>query len=188
MFWQHRTRSLDPSLKRRWASDTEKSFGPWGRLLVEDGRFRGLVQYGPASRFPRARSLPAGPPSRDAAVITCAYLEGDDLAGTSERLLLEALADLKSRGVAAVEAFALTFSDDVAQSDRFTAHHTLFDRDMLDRFGFRPLRSAGQVTLMRLALGGLQPAETSSLVARLTQPLRAWPVSLPSPVALRSGT
>ncbi len=166
-------------------ADVERGFGPWGRMINEDGDFRGYIQYGPAARFPRARLMPAGPPSRDAALITCAYVGGDDLEGTCERLLLEALADLKARGIEAAEAFGLSFSDDVSAHDRSRSHHTLFDRAMLERFGFQPLRATGQVSLMRLPLGGLQPAESASLLARLTQPLRSWQISLPTPAMLR---
>ena len=55
--------------------EAEDEFGPWGKLYVDDdGRTVGLIQYGPADRFPRARGLPAGPPAADAALITCAYL------------------------------------------------------------------------------------------------------------------
>lgn len=186
VFWQHRSRAVDPDLKRRWAAATEKTFGPWGCVLDEGGAFRGLIQYGPAAVFGRARTLPAGPPSRDAALITCAYVQGDDLSGTCERLLLEALADLKARGVAAAEAFALGFPDDVDADARSREHHTLFDRDQLERLGFQPVRAAGQVTLMRLPLGGLEPSLLPALAARLARPLRNLQVSFPAPATLRA--
>ncbi|HWH15559.1 MAG TPA: hypothetical protein VNT51_12510, partial [Miltoncostaeaceae bacterium] len=128
--------------------------------------------------------LPAGPPGRDAALITCAYLAGDDLAGVCERLLLEALADLQSRRVAAVEAFALRHADEVPLSTRFDVHHTLFDRTFLQRFGFWTVRSAGQVSLMRLELGGLERAPAGRL-ARLAARLHPEPVPHAAP-ALRA--
>ena len=57
--------------------------------------------------------MPGGPPGRDAALVTCTFLEADDPAGACERLMLEALADLKARGFPAVEAFALRYPEEV---------------------------------------------------------------------------
>jgi hypothetical protein len=140
------------SVKRRWARTAVRRFGPWGRVLHEQGAFRGMIQYGPRALFPRTRIMPAGPASADAAVVTCVYLGDVDRAGTCERLFLEALADLQGRGIAAVEAFAINYPDDVPTDDRFGAHHTLFDRTFLEHLGFGAVRMAGQVALMRLEL------------------------------------
>ncbi len=41
----------------------------------------------------------------DAALVTCAYVTGPDAAAALERLLLEALADIKCRGIAAIGEF-----------------------------------------------------------------------------------
>ncbi len=120
-------------------------------MLTEQGAFRGVIQYGPRTLFPRTRIMPAGPASADAAVVTCVYLSAADRAGTCERLFLEALADLQARGLPAVEAFAINYPDDIPDDERFDAHHTMFDRDFLEHLGFAPVRSAGQVSLMRVA-------------------------------------
>src|SRR3990172_10098052 len=73
VFWQ--TRGSRPPVKSRWAERIEEEWGAWGTIYVGDGdRLRGFVQYGPAGFFPRAEELPAGPPSRDAVLVTCAYL------------------------------------------------------------------------------------------------------------------
>ena len=49
--------------------------GRVGNALRRDGdRLLGSIQYGPAPFFPRAYELPAGPPSDDAVLVTCAYL------------------------------------------------------------------------------------------------------------------
>jgi len=186
VFWQQpRGPVSDAAVKERWARGMERRVGSWGRVLREGDAFRGLIQYGPARAFGRAATMPAGPPGRDAALITCAYLAGDDLAGACERLLLEALADLKARGVAAVEVFALHHPDEVPLAARFDVHHTLFDRTFLQRFGFWTVRSAGQVSLMRLELGGLERAPAGRL-ARLAARLHAAPVVQPQPAALRA--
>ncbi len=177
VFWQHPRRETDVRLKDRWVRSADEDLGSWGRMLFEGERFRGLIQYGPARRFPRARALPAGPPGRTAALITCAYLAPEDAPGTCERLVLEALADLKARGWAAVEAFALGYPDEVPVADRFVGHHTLFDRSFLSRLGFEASRVHGQVALMRLALAGFEPA--SGLAERLAR--RLWPDDAPGP-------
>jgi hypothetical protein len=155
VFWQHDRLVTDERRKEAWAESFGRRHGAFGRVLHDAGRVQGMIQYGPASAFPRALAMPSGPPGRDAALVTCTFLEADDPAGACERLMLEALADVKARGISAVEAFALRHPEEVDARDRFVGHHTLFDRDFLERLGFTPVRSQGQVALMRIALGGL---------------------------------
>jgi hypothetical protein len=156
VFWQHDRHVADERRKEAWVEGFERRHGAFGRVLHDDG-LQGMIQYGPGGAFPRALALPAGPPGRDAALVTCTFLEAADPAGACERLMLEALADLKARGFPAVEAFALRYPPEVGDRDRFTGHHTLFDRDFLEGLGFAQVRSQGQVALMRIALGGLVP-------------------------------
>jgi len=170
VFWQRTRTPVKAAAKRRWARTAARRFGPWGRLLHEQGAFRGMIQYGPRALFPRTRIMPAGPASADAAVVTCVYLGELERAGTCERLFLEALADLQGRGMAAVEAFGLNYPDDVPLEDRFGAHHTLFDRVFLEHLGFGAIRTAGQVALMRLDLaepGHAPQRRVARTVARL---------------------
>lgn len=176
-FWQHDRVAVDERRKAAWAEATQRRHGGFGRVMREGPAFRGMVQYGPAELFPRALALPAGPPGRDAALVTCSFLEGDDPEGVCERLLLEALADLKARGAPAVEAFALRHPEEVGAPERFLGHHTLFDRDLLERLGFTAVRSSGRVALMRIALGGLVPGP--GLVARALRAARD--AALPEP-------
>jgi hypothetical protein len=180
LFWQRAgTGERDAAAaKDRWARGTERRFGAWGRTLWEDGRLAGMIQYGPSAAFAHARGMPAGPPSGDAALVTCAHLAGEDPAGLCERLLLECLADLKARRVRAVEAFALRHPPDAPPADRFGAHLTIFDRTFLLRFGFGEVREAGPVALMRLELGGLERTPAGALAAlraRLAVPARHAP-------------
>lgn len=180
MFWQRTGGRATPGAKRRWARRAEGRFGPWGRVLTEQGEFRGMIQYGARAMFPRSRIMPAGPASADAAIVTCVYLAAVDRAGTCERLFLEALADLKARDLPAVEAFALNYPDDVPDGERFDTHHTMFDRHFLERLGFEVVRSAGQVSLMRVELVDPMPLRrtrrerlTERLTPRLPLPRRA---------------
>ena len=72
VWWQSRGRGTE---KRRWIERVESEWGAWGAVYRDDdGRLLGSMQYGPASFFPRAQELPAGPPSEDAVLVTCAYL------------------------------------------------------------------------------------------------------------------
>jgi len=74
VWWQSRTggRRVD---KRRWIEKAETEFGAWGTVYYDDdGRVLGSMQCGPSRLFPRAAELPAGPPSDDAVIVTCAYL------------------------------------------------------------------------------------------------------------------
>lgn len=179
-FWQHDRVVTDERRKEAWVQGFERRHGAYGRVL-HDGGFRGMIQYGPATAFPRALALPAGPPARDAALVTCTFLEGPDPAGACERLMLEALADLKARGFAAVESFALRYPEEVDAHDRFTGHHTLFDRDFLEALGFAQVRSQGQVALMRIALGGLVPGPGLAERARRAIARAAVPPGHPAP-------
>ena len=73
VWWQSQSgRHAD---KRRWIERAETEWGPWGAVYRDDdGTVIGSMQYGPAKLFPRAWELPAGPPSEDAVLVTCAYL------------------------------------------------------------------------------------------------------------------
>lgn len=176
LFWQGLRGTTDARRKREWAETMEDRFGAYGRVLWEGDRFLGVLQYGPVGAFPRAQVLPAGPADAHAALITCLIVTGDDPLGTCERLLLEALADLKARRFAAVEAFAI---DDpgTPREHRVAGHHTLLDAEVLGDLGFFPVRAQGPVSLMRLPLGGIietpqgaLAAQARKLIARLAPP------------------
>src|SRR5215471_8873615 len=86
IWWQ--TRGNREPDKRKWIERAESEWGVWGSIYRdEDGRVLGSLQYGPAQLFPRAEDLPAGPPSADAALVTCAYRYREGTA-TSERFLV----------------------------------------------------------------------------------------------------
>jgi hypothetical protein len=143
--------------KRRWIERTEDDWGAWGTLYVDDdGRTLGSMQYGPSELFPRAEELPAGPPSEDAVLITCAYLVEGSAQWVMQSLFLSAIADVKERGGKALEAFAYRYAEGESPEERFLVHRTVFPSDFLGDFGFRTVRRLGRVELARLELGGLQ--------------------------------
>jgi hypothetical protein len=156
VWWQSRgARAAD---KRRWIERTESEWGAWGTVYSDDdGRLLGSMQYGPAGLFPRAAELPAGPPSEDAVLVTCAYVVDRSSPWVMQSLFLAAIGDARDKGARALEAFAYRYPEGESAYERFRVHRTVFPRDFLSDFGFRTVRAAGRVELARLELGGLQP-------------------------------
>ena len=156
VWWQSR-RGRTAS-KERWMERAEEDWGAWGALYRDDdGRLLGSIQYGPARLFPRAAELPAGPPSEDAALITCVYLVSSATPWVEQSLFLAAIGEARDRGVKALETFAYRYPEGESTYERFLVHRTVFPRDFLADFGFRPVRAQGRVELVRLDLGGLVP-------------------------------
>jgi hypothetical protein len=182
VWWQSRTggRRVD---KRRWIEKTETEFGAWGTVYYDDDRHvLGSMQYGPARLFPRAAELPAGPPSDDAVLVTCAYLIDRTSPWVLQSLFLAAIGEAKDKGAAALETFAYRYPEGESDYERFLVHRTVFPRDFLSDFGFRTVRVSGQVELARLELGGLVPV----LEGKRSRVLRALreaflPEPLPAP-------
>jgi hypothetical protein len=156
IWWQSRPgRRVD---KRRWINGTEEEWGAWGTVYYDDDeRLLGSMQFGPSGLFPRAAELPAGPPSDDAVLVTCAYLTDPSKPWVMQSLFLTAIGEARDRGARALEAFAYSYSEGETAYDRFQVHKTIFPRDFLSDFGFITVRAHGRVELARLELGGLQP-------------------------------
>jgi hypothetical protein len=141
-------------------SRVEEEFGAFGTVYYGDGgRTLGVIQYGPAPLFPHAYELPAGPPSDDSMLITCAYLVDSSAPWVLQSLFLAAIGEARDRGAAMVEAFAYRYHEGESTRERFRVHRTVFPADFLGDFGFRVVRTSGRVGLARLELGGLQPVE-----------------------------
>jgi hypothetical protein len=184
VWWQSRA-GLEAD-KGPWRERAESEWGAWGTLYVDgDGHLLGSMQYGPASLFPRAAELPAGPPSPDAVLVTCAYLADPSTPWVMQSLFLAAIGDARDRGAAALETFAYSYREGETQYERFQRHRTVFPRDFLADLGFHTLRSAGRIELARLEFGGLQPVlegSRASVLARLKEVFApAKPVPVPRP-------
>jgi hypothetical protein len=165
-FWQS-SRSR-PATKGRWVERVEEGWGAWGTLYVgEPDRLLGLIQYGPSELFPRASELPAGPPSADAVLITCAYLVDPSSPWVMQSLFLAAIGEARDRKLRAIEAFGYRYPEGTTPHERFLVHRTVFPSDFLADFGFVVRRVEGRVELARLELGGLVPVEEGGLA-------RAW--------------
>jgi hypothetical protein len=156
IWWQSRMeRRTD---KRKWIERIESEWGAWGTVYYDDdGRLLGSMQYGPADAFPRAAELPAGPPSSDAVLVTCAYLTDPAKPWVMQSLFLAAIGEARDKGARALEAFAYHYPEGETTFGRFHVHKTIFPSDFLADFGFVSVRSRGRVELARLELGGLQP-------------------------------
>jgi hypothetical protein len=156
IWWQSREgRHVD---KAHWIEKAETEWGPWGTVYYDnDGRVLGSMQYGPSELFPRAAELPAGPPSPDAVLVTCAYLVEVSSPWVMQSLFLAAIGDARDKGAKALETFAYRYTEGESQYERFQVHKTIFPADFLADFGFRSLRTSGFVELARLELGGLVP-------------------------------
>lgn len=181
VWWQSRGgRRTD---KRRWIDKAEDNWGAWGTVYYDDdGRVLGSMQYGPSALFPRAAELPAGPPSADAVLATCAYLVDPSTPWVMQSLFLAAIGEVRDKGVRALETFAYRYSEGESTYERFLVHRTVFPRDFLADLGFLTLRSAGRVELVRLELGGLQPVRAG----RRAQVLRVVKEAFsPAPVPQR---
>jgi hypothetical protein len=178
VFWQ--SKPGKQTSKRKWIEKAEDEWGAWGTVYVDDDRrVLGSMQYGPSDLFPRAADLPAGPPSEDAVLVTCAYLLEGSAQWVMQSLFLSAIADVKERGGKALEAFAYRYAEGESPHERFMVHRTVFPTDFLADFGFRMVRRLGRVELARLELGGLEPVpepRREALVRRVKEALEPAPV------------
>ena len=182
VWWQ--SRGNRTASKDRWIDKIEGDWGEWGTVYYgDDGQVLGSMQYGPATLFPLAQDLPAGPPSDDAVLVTCAYLAGGAAQWVEKSLFLAAIGEARDKGAKALEAFAYRYAEGVSTFDRFVVHRTVFPRDFLADFGFEIVRFAGRVGLSRLELGGLQPiAEgTREKVLRVVKDAFGVPEPVPAP-------
>ena len=179
IWWQTRSgRSID---KRKWMREAEDDWGAWGAVYHDDdGRLLGSMQYGPSDLFPRARELPAGPASPDAALVTCAYLIDASRPWVMQSLFLTAIGDVRERGARALEAFSYRYGEGETTVQRFHTHRTIFPADFLADFGFVPVRAQGRVELARLELGGLLPVEEGTR-EKVLQVVREAFISAPAP-------
>ena len=158
VWWQ--SRGNRTASKERWIERAEEEWGEWGTIYYDDdGSVLGSMQYGPSGFFPRAADLPAGPPSDDAVLVTCAYLTGEGAEWVEKSLFLAAIGEARDQGAKALEVFGYRYPERQTTARRFLVHRTVFPRDFLEDFGFVTLRSQGRVELCRLELAGLAPVE-----------------------------
>jgi hypothetical protein len=181
VFWQSRGQRL--AAKEKWAEKIEDDWGAWGTLYHgDDDRVLGFIQCGPAGAFPRAWELPAGPPSDDAVLITCAYLVDPNSPWVMQSLFLSVMGEARDRGVKAIETFGYRYPEGTSAYERFLVHRTIFPSDFLADFGFYPVRWDGEVALARVEVGGFQTVAEGPTAKVLRKVKEAF---VPAPVPER---
>ena len=124
VWWQTQgQRSAD---KRRWIQGVEEEFGAWGEVYLDGDRHVASLQYGPAPAFPRARTLPAGPASDDAVLVTCAYLSDPSSPWSLQSLFLACIGACHERGLSCNRGVRVRARRRGGVRQRFLHHRTVF--------------------------------------------------------------
>jgi hypothetical protein len=153
-WWQSGNHAPAPAGDRlEWERAVEAEAGFFGRALLDGDAVLGWMLVAPAALVPRAHRLPAGPPSPDAYLLLCSYFYDEEYLHGFQTLLQEIEASLKVRRVAALEAFAACASPPEDRFRGYLRELNLFNREVLEGSGFRPVFLAGQLARYRLELG-----------------------------------
>ena len=117
IYWEFPEQCADPATETKdnairgktdWLRRTNVLFGNCGRIAYVDGVAAGYAQYAPPELLPQAANYPAGPPSTGAVLISCLFLPQNQFRGLGlgSQILKSVLAELRQRGIEAVETFA----------------------------------------------------------------------------------
>lgn len=153
-----------------WEDAVEGEAGLFGRALLDGEAVIGWMQAAPASLVPRARRLPAGPPSADAWLLTCAYFYDEEFLGGFQQLLLEIEASLKHRRVSALEAFAPRRARPEGRLRGYLRDQNLFHPEVLEGGGFHAVCVSGDVARYRLDLATVVAAPRHSRLLESVEP------------------
>jgi hypothetical protein len=153
-----------------WERAVESEAGLFGRALLDGEAVIGWMQAAPAALVPRARRLPAGPPSSDAWLLTCAYFYDEEFLGGFQQLLLEIEAALKNRRVSALEAFAPRRARSTGRLRGYLRDQNLFHPEVLEGSGFRPVCACGDVARYRLDLATVVAVPRQSRLLESVEP------------------
>ena len=154
--WWQAAAAADPAddeqRRREWERTVDGEAGLFGRALLEGDEVLGWMQVGPGALVPRAAHLPAGAPSDDAALLTCAYFYDEEFLAGFQYLLQDVVAALKHRQVEALEAYALRSPRDDRRFAGYLRELNLFNGNVLEGSGFRRVRAGGLAGRYRLEL------------------------------------
>lgn len=177
-----------PAARAAWAARLPEGFAPFGKAYrsAEDGRVVGSLLYAPPRSIRPASALPGGPPSRDAALLACSWLDPDEPRWVLQSLLLQVLAELRERGLPALEAFGYHYPSSASEAERFHGHQSLLCAEWLEATGFVGVRTlVGRLELMRVELAALrplrEPVDVLQPFRRLARRLVPSPGGLPIP-------
>jgi hypothetical protein len=156
VWWQSLPGDTSPAgLRSAWENEVQAEAGFFGRALVDDGAVIGWMHAAASHLVPRARCLPAGPPSADAYVLTCSYFYDEDYLRGFQFLLQELEAALKHRRVKALESFGLRRARPGDPFRGYIRELNLFHPEVLEGSGFRQVQVKGDVARFRLELATL---------------------------------
>jgi hypothetical protein len=177
VWWQSMPGGATPAeLRHSWEHEAEAEAGFFGRALLEGDAVIGWMHTAASHLVPRARCLPAGPPSADCYVLTCAYFYDEEYLRGFQFLLQEIEASLKHRRVAALEAFGLRRSSPDDAFRGYIRELNLFHHDVLEGSGFRPVQVKGDVARYRLDLAAMIEAARHSVEWERVKGAAAQPV------------
>jgi hypothetical protein len=168
--WWQSPRPEDAAARPVWERAVEDEAGFFGRALVDGDDVIGWLQTAPERLVPRARALPAGPPSADAWLLLCAYFCDEEYLAGFQRLLLDVEAALKLRGVTALEAFAQRRTEPGDRFHGYLRDVNLFNAEVLEGGGFRAVARCSDVVRYRVDLGTVVAVPRHS---RAREPVKA---------------
>ena len=130
--------------KLKWIQGTNKLFGNCGKILYLGGKAVGYSQYAPPEFLPHSADYQAGPPSKDAVLISCLFIPPREFRGLGlgTQLLQSIIDDLRDRGIQAIETFAR----------RGNPNNPSGPVEFYLRNGFRVYKNDSEFPLMRLEL------------------------------------
>ena len=132
--------------------------------------------------FPRAAELPAGPPSDDAVLVTCAYLIDPSKPWVMQSLFLTAIGEARDQGARALEAFAYRYARGrLARSSASTCTRRSSRATSSPTSASSDVRMQGRVELARLELGGLVAGRRRARARRVLRVVREAFVPAPAP-------
>ena len=113
LYWEQPDRDQWPEspserevLKREWFHSVSGEFGGCGKLVSVGSNVVGYAQFSPPADLPCVVEYACGPPDDSAVFIACLYLWEMRGRGIGSALLEAILADVRARGIAAVETYA----------------------------------------------------------------------------------
>lgn len=108
--WNRLQSSADECLKRKtaWIKTVGEGFGAGGKVLYVEDQCVGYGQFAPIEYLPAVGDHPSGPISPDAVLLSCLFIANPRLRkkGLGTRLLKAVIAELKNKGVKALETIA----------------------------------------------------------------------------------
>lgn len=174
--------------KEAWVSEVLLEWGSCGRVVYMRGAPAGYVMYAPPSAVPRAATLPTGPVSADAVLVTTMQVMPEFSGEGIGRMLAQAVAkDLTRRGVKAIEVFG--------DARPGTEPSCMVPADFLRSVGFKTVRPHPRWPRLRMELRSAMTwkedveAALEQLLGSITVPLQAGsleeqirrPVRTPAP-------